>query len=56
MSFPENFLLTDPLAVRLYEAVKDLPLIDWHNHLPVGDLVANRSYRDLTELWVASDP
>ena len=56
MSFPENFLLTDPLAVRLYEAVKDLPLIDWHNHLPVGDLVSNRSYRDLTELWVASDP
>ena len=56
MSFSENFLLTGPLSVRLYEAVKDLPLIDWHNHLPVGDLVANRSYRDLTELWVASDP
>ena len=56
MSIPENYLLTDPLSVRLYEAVKDLPLIDWHNHLPVGDLVSNRSYRDLAELWVASDP
>lgn len=56
MPVPDNYLLMDPLAVRLYDAVKDLPLIDWHNHLPIGDLAANRSYRDLAELWVASDP
>lgn len=56
MSLPENYLLRDPLAVRLFDAVKDLPLIDWHNHLAVADLVRDRKYNDLTELWLASDP
>ena len=56
MDLKENYLLPDPLAVRLYEAVKTLPLIDWHNHLPLKDLICNRQYSDLTELWVKSDP
>ena len=56
MAFPEKFLLTNPPAVRLYEAVKALPVIDWHNHLPVNDLFGDRRYFDLAELWVASDP
>lgn len=56
MRIPENYLLKDPLAVRLYDAVKGLPLIDWHNHLAVGDLVRNRTFANLTELWVESDP
>ena len=56
MALNENFLLTGPTAVRLYDAVKDLPVIDWHNHLPVKDLAEDRHFSDLTELWVASDP
>ena len=56
MALTENFLLKDPLAVRLYDAVKAFPVIDWHNHLPVKDLVCDRKFSDLTELWVASDP
>ena len=56
MSIPENFLLTDPLAVRLYDTVKDLPLIDYHNHLSIRDLAQDRPYENLTELWIGSDP
>ena len=56
MTLDHNFLLTGPTAVRLYESVRDLPVIDWHNHLPVKDLAEDRQYADLTELWVASDP
>jgi len=56
VSFSENFLLPDSAAVRLYEKVRDLPVIDWHNHLSVKDLVEDRHYSDLTELWLASDP
>ena len=56
MALTENFLLKDPTAVRLYDAVKAFPVIDWHNHLPVKDLVCDRKFSDLTELWVASDP
>lgn len=52
----ESFLLLDPLAVKLYDAVKDLPVIDWHNHLSVKDLAEDRQFADMTELWVASDP
>ena len=56
MVLSENFLLKDPLSCRLYESVKDLPVIDWHNHLCVRDLAADRKYANLTELWVGSDP
>ena len=40
----ESFLLLDPLAVKLYDAVKDLPVIDWHNHLSVKDLAEDRQF------------
>lgn len=56
MPLKKNYLLTTPLADRLYDTVKKLPLIDWHNHLAIGDLIKNRMYENLTELWLASDP
>ena len=56
MKIQKDYLLTNPLAVQLYDAVKMLPLIDWHNHLSVKDLVCNRHFSNLTELWVESDP
>lgn len=52
----ESFLTFDDTGHRLYVAVRDLPVIDWHNHLSVNDLVQDRKFADLTELWVASDP
>lgn len=51
-----NFLLFTQTARRLYGAVESLPVIDWHNHLPIEDLKADRRYANLTELWIASDP
>ena len=56
MALNENFLLPDTLAERLYEGVRTLPVIDWHNHLAVGDLAEDRRYSDLTDLWIAADP
>ena len=52
----ENLLLTTELSRQLFLAVAKLPIIDFHNHLPIKDIVENRQYRDLTELWIASDP
>ena len=50
-------ILWDPLARRLYEeAALDLPIIDFHNHISVGQLRENRPFRDLDQLWLASDP
>ncbi len=53
----DNFLLTTDLAQRLYhECAARLPVIDYHNHLNVKDLMENRAYGDLAELWLLSDP
>ena len=54
--FNEKFLLKSPLARQLYDAVKDLPVIDFHNHLTVTDLASDRQFSNIAELWVMSDP
>lgn len=53
----DNFLLQTPLAQELYHScAKELPLIDFHNHLSVADLANDRQFENIAELWVASDP
>ena len=52
-----NFLLNTPLAIRLYhECAKNLPLIDYHNHLCVDDFSTDKKFSNLAELWIVSDP
>ena len=52
-----RYLLTTETARRLYEeAARDLPLVDYHNHLSVADLSSDRSFEDIAELWLLSDP
>jgi len=43
--------LTSDLAKRLYQSVAELPIIDYHNHLSLSE-----HYRNITELWLKSDP
>ena len=53
----EEFLLKTEKAEDLYfKYARELPIIDFHNHLSVADIVADRKYSDLYELWLASDP
>lgn len=52
----ETFLLNTPLAHALYGEVKDLPIIDYHNHLSVHDIVADRVFGNITQLWITPDP
>lgn len=52
-----DFLLTSELSKKLYnECVKNLPIIDYHNHLAVSDISENRSFENIAKLWVISDP
>ncbi|MDW7658209.1 MAG: glucuronate isomerase [Bacillota bacterium] len=52
----ENFLLHSKLSQYLYhEYAENLPLIDYHNHLPIADIAEKRSFTDLADLWL-SDP
>ena len=53
----ENYLLKTKNAENLYfESARDLPIIDFHNHVSVEDIANNRHFENLYELWLASDP
>ncbi len=53
----ENYLLKTQNARQLYyEAAANLPIIDFHNHIAVSELAANKSYNNVYELWLKPDP
>lgn len=52
----ENFLLETDQAIALYhEAARDLPIIDFHSHLPPAQIAADRRFANLTQIWLAGD-
>ena len=57
MSFiHDDFLLYSDAAKRLYhDYAADMPIYDYHCHLPPADLAANRRFNDLYELWLEGD-
>jgi len=40
----------------LYSWVKDLPIVDWHNHLDLSALAEDKPLGSLYEVWVKADP
>ena len=53
----KNHLLKTKNAERLYaEVARDLPIIDFHNHVSVADIASDRLFENLYELWLSSDP
>ncbi len=51
-----DFLLGNKTALRLYhEVAADLPIIDYHNHLPPDAIAADKQFSNLTEIWLAGD-
>lgn len=52
----EDFLLENEPARQLYhEYAKNLPIIDYHCHLPPADVAADRRFGNLAEIWLAGD-
>ncbi len=51
----DTYLLTSPQAVRLYEIVKNLPIIDAHNHGDVCEILDNTGWNDIWEVEAATD-
>ncbi len=52
----EDFLLQSSAARRLYhDYAKELPIIDYHCHLPPGDIARNRRFANLWEIWLEGD-
>jgi len=53
---PEDFLLGNEKARILFnEYAKDLPIIDYHNHLPPQEIAENKKFANLTEIWLKGD-
>ncbi|MBE6729752.1 MAG: glucuronate isomerase [Ruminococcaceae bacterium] len=52
----DNFLLYNKTAEKLYEqfAVK-MPIFDYHCHLPEKQILENRPFGDIFEIWLAGD-
>lgn len=52
----DDFLLYNETARRLYhETAKDLPIIDYHNHLPQDEIYENKNYESLSDIWLSAD-
>jgi len=52
----DDFMLHNDTARELYHGTaEDLPIIDYHCHLPPADVAANRQFKDLFEIWLEGD-
>jgi len=51
----ENYLLSNDMAVKLYEQVEDLPIVDAHNHADVKAIRENGNFSDIWEAEAATD-
>ena len=52
----ENFLLQSETAKKLYhQFAKDLPVIDYHNHLPVEQIANDTNFENITQVWLYGD-
>jgi glucuronate isomerase len=53
---PEDFLLYSNKAKVLYhDYAKDMPIIDYHNHLPPQEIAEAKKFKNLTEVWLKGD-
>ncbi len=52
----ENFLLQTKTAQTLFhEHSKNMPIFDYHCHLPVQDIAENKQFKNLSEVWLGGD-
>jgi len=52
----ENFLLQSDTAAALYhQYARDLPIIDYHCHLPPRQIAEDHRFENLTQIWLYGD-
>lgn len=52
----DDFLLYNETAKELYHGTaKNLPIIDYHNHLSQNEIYDDKNYSNLSEIWLAGD-
>ena len=54
--FNDHFLLHNEAGKNLFfNYAKDLPIIDYHNHLPPAEIAENKKFTNLTQIWLKGD-
>lgn len=52
----ENFLLKTATAQKLYhDYAKEMPIIDYHCHLPQQQIAEDKNFENLTQVWLYGD-
>lgn len=52
----ENFLLNSSSAeILFHEYAKDMPIFDYHSHIPIKEIRENGAFRSITEAWLGGD-
>jgi glucuronate isomerase len=52
----EDFLLQNKYSRILYqEFAKSQPIIDYHNHLPPSEINSNKTFENISKIWLAGD-
>lgn len=52
----DDFLLANETAKELYHnTAKKLPIIDYHNHLSQQEILQDKNFTNLSEIWLAGD-
>ena len=52
----ENFLLKNKTAVKLYhDYAAKMPIYDYHCHIDPKDILEDRSFENITQLWLGGD-
>ena len=51
----DRYLITNVPGMKIFDAVKDLPVVDPHNHANVKEIADNNCYSDAWQLFAATD-
>ncbi|MFA5449532.1 MAG: glucuronate isomerase [Clostridia bacterium] len=51
----KDFLLTNSCSIKIYNAIQNLPIIDYHCHLEAKDIYENTPFTSLTDAWLSGD-
>lgn len=52
----DNFMLTTKTAEKLYfNYAKNMPIFDYHCHLPEKQILENKEFNDIFEVWLGGD-
>lgn len=52
-----DFLIANRLFEKLYNKIaRDLPIIDFHNHLSIIEILKNQTYENTTKVRIENDP